>query len=156
MMTADDRLHGSGTTVPRILCVDDNDLCRKLYDIALRRMQCDPEFAHDGAQAYDMIRLDPGRFQLVITDHEMPVMSGLALVTSLRLLAFPGRICVASSVVEGWLQARYEALAVDAFLPKPFRMEAFRRVIEGLLSRNPQDPNHCIGSVSREGTGMHT
>lgn len=56
---------------------------------------------------------------MLITDHYMPRLNGLALVTQLRANGFGGRIVVVSGRIDAVLAAKYRALEVDAMLAKP-------------------------------------
>ena len=67
----------------RILVVDDLPLLRKAIRRALTAT-CDVEEASNGREALDLIDLDPMRFDVVVSDVVMPVMSGIDLFRDLR------------------------------------------------------------------------
>jgi CheY-like chemotaxis protein len=58
-------------------------------------------------------------FDLLITDHSMPGMTGVELVQQVREKSFRGKIMVLSAHLSGEIRAAYEALAVDAMVSKP-------------------------------------
>lgn len=66
----------------RILVVDDMTTTRELERSILTAAGYQVEVAGNGAQALALLR--GGAFDLVVTDIEMPVMDGLALVTAMR------------------------------------------------------------------------
>ncbi|MER3457804.1 MAG: hypothetical protein C4309_03425 [Chloroflexota bacterium] len=66
----------------RILVVDDMVTTRELERSILTAAGYQVEVAGNGAQALALLR--GGAFDLVVTDIEMPVMDGLALVATLR------------------------------------------------------------------------
>ena len=69
----------------RILCVDDEPTVRELLHIYLRREGFEVETAPDGLAAWLIISAHPSRFDAVITDNQMPHMTGLELVEKLRV-----------------------------------------------------------------------
>jgi CheY-like chemotaxis protein len=71
------------TTQPRILLVDDEpsvaSVCREL----LRLLGYEVELATDPREALTRFEAEPQRFDLVVTDHSMPHMTGLQLAVKL-------------------------------------------------------------------------
>ena len=115
----------------RILLVDDDDDTRTLMCEALRRRGLDVE-AVESAQAC-LRRLDAARFDLVVTDVEMPGMSGIELCRALSHRVPPLLAIVVSGLKD--VKTATAALACGAveFLAKPIRATsldaAIRRVI---------------------------
>jgi CheY-like chemotaxis protein len=68
---------------------------------------------------------------LVITNHEMPVLSGLSLTERLRLLSATLPIIMVSAHQSVEPQAR--AVGVAHFLLKPFRITLLVQVLTGVL-----------------------
>lgn len=116
----------------RILYADDMPEMRALARIALGREGHDVECAADGELALAHFRTD-GDFDLVITDHHMPNLNGLELVTRLRELDFPGRIMVFSSELSELVARQYHALRVDRILYKPVFPSALRQTLAELF-----------------------
>lgn len=130
---------GSTATAPaaskrflRILYADDMRELRDVARISLSREGHGIECVEDGRVALARVAADPG-FDLVITDHHMPNMNGLELVTRLRELEFPGRIMVFSSELSSDVAAEYEALKVDRVLYKPVYPSVLRQMIRELF-----------------------
>lgn len=90
---------------------------RPLYELAS---------AQDGETALARMAGDPNPFDVVITDNNMPGVSGLELVRQLRDQEFPGKIMVLSAHLSTEVRAGYEALGVDAMIEKPFSIAALR------------------------------
>jgi CheY-like chemotaxis protein len=101
-----------------ILCVDDHtlvgDALVKLFTAAGYVV----ERADDGEAAWRLLAPDLGRFNVVITDHQMPQLTGLGLVERLRAAKFAGRIIVYSGGLSTAETGDYERLAVDAIVNK--------------------------------------
>jgi CheY-like chemotaxis protein len=87
-----------------------------------------------GEAALERIQAEPGRFALVLSDHNMPGLGGLALVAALRAAGYPGRIVILSAFLTGSVEAQYAALGVDEILSKPFSIERLRLALDRALS----------------------
>jgi putative two-component system response regulator len=104
----------------RVLIVDDDDIALELLSSTLEDAGYSVEVARDGVEALEMLR--SGRFQLVISDWEMPRMNGVELCRAIRKREYFGYIYfilvtareVADDVVQG-LNA-----GADDFISKPF------------------------------------
>ncbi len=67
----------------RILAVDDDPIMREMAVAQLSHPGGDVVTARDGREAWGILDADPG-FDLVISDLEMPVMTGFALCAAIR------------------------------------------------------------------------
>lgn len=117
----------------RILYADDLPELRDVARISFSREGHGIECLPDGRQALDRIRADAG-FDLVITDHHMPHMNGLALVRALREMEYPGKIVVFSSELDPRVTAAYKALHVDRILFKPIFPSVLRQALAELFN----------------------
>lgn len=123
---------GSRIRSLRILFADD---VRELRDIArlfLGREGHTVECVSDGSLALARV-LEDRDFDLVITDHHMPNLNGLELVTKLREIVFPGRIMVFSSELGDEVARHYRKLKVDRILYKPVFPSTLRMVLSELF-----------------------
>ncbi len=119
--------------VIRILYADDLRELRDVARISFTREGHDIDCVADGEQALERIRADAG-FDLVITDHHMPHMNGLALVRGLRELGYPGKILVFSSELDPRVTAAYKAMNVDRILFKPVFPSVLRQALAELFN----------------------
>jgi two-component system chemotaxis response regulator CheY len=103
----------------RVLYADDMKELRLLLEVVLGRDGHKVESVPDGNLALDLLRADPKAYDVVITDHHMPTVSGLELVAKLRAMNFTGRIIVFSSELSEEVDATYRHHKVDFILPKP-------------------------------------
>jgi CheY-like chemotaxis protein len=87
----------------------------------------------DGAAALDRVRAEPGRFSLVLSDHNMPGVGGIALVKALRAARYPGRIVILSGYLTRENEAQYQMLGVDQILSKPFNLDRLRLALDRAL-----------------------
>lgn len=105
--------------------------------MALTRDGHSIECVADGAIALEQIKAAPASFDLLITDHHMPNLNGLELVTALRALPFSAKIIVFSSELSPSVSAAYQQLGVDRILPKPIFPSELRRVLAELFPAAP-------------------
>ena len=87
------------------------------------------EIVPDGEQALSKLIAEPGLFDLLITDNNMPRMTGVELVRRLRDTVFSGKILVLSAHLSRENRAAYNALRVDGMMPKPFDLHQLRALI---------------------------
>lgn len=120
----------------RILYAEDQPLYAQALGFELETGGHTVEIAGDGQQALERIKADPAGFDLVITDHQMPRLDGVGLVTGLRALCFPGRIAVYSSRVGPEESARYRALSVDLIATKSTESGLMRSLVEKIFERS--------------------
>lgn len=105
----------------RVLVVDDDPILQKLLNDLLTGQGYQVVLAGNGKEALSMLESRP--FDHVITDINMPVMDGLALLEALqeRALAVPVIVVSAFSDMENVVRAF--RLGASDFLAKPFRSE---------------------------------
>jgi len=120
----------SGRKRLRVLCAEDDDHLAWMLKMALERAGYSVERVADGQEAFDRIASNLDFFDLLVTDHEMPSVSGLALVGKLRNVSFSGRIIVHSSQLRARDAAAYRSFAVDHIFTKPVQLAELLRVIE--------------------------
>jgi two-component system, chemotaxis family, chemotaxis protein CheY len=116
----------------RILYADDLRELRDVARISFSRDGHGIECVEDGLTALRRVQADPG-FDLVITDHHMPNLNGLELVTALRELPFAGKIMVFSSELSNEVAEQYRRLKVDRILYKPVFPSELRNALRELF-----------------------
>ena len=121
----------------RILYADDMKQLREFMTIMLNREGHTVETVPDGADALEWIDRAPTAFDLLITDHHMPRLTGLELVRAVRHLPFAGKIIVFSSELSELVHERYQRLNVDLILPKPIFPVTFRQLLHQLYATSP-------------------
>jgi len=114
----------------KILAVDDEPSIAQSMRFIFERPLYELASAQDGVAALDRVLTDPNAFDVVITDNNMPDVSGIQLVRQLRARNFAGKILVLSAHLSPEVRAAYEAMAVDAMIDKPFSIKALRQTLE--------------------------
>jgi DNA-binding response OmpR family regulator len=115
----------------RVLLAEDDAQLRSFMAEALDFLGFDVTVAPDGAQA--LKQAEEADFDVVVTDHRMPVLGGIDLVRGLRAGGFRGRICVASGVLSAAERAAYEAMAVDGIAMKPLALAELNGLLRGWI-----------------------
>lgn len=118
--------------VLRILYADDVRELREMTRISFGRAGHDVECVEDGQIALARLAAGPAR-DLLITDHCMPTMDGLELVTRLREQDFRGKILVFCSELSSEVAAAYRALGVDRIIYKPVFPSELRQILTELF-----------------------
>jgi CheY-like chemotaxis protein len=116
----------------KILAVEDETAVAQLLALVLCGPDCRITTAANGAEALIKIAHAARPFDVVITDHQMPVVNGLELVRELRAHHFPGKIAVLSAHLNETNLHAYEELHVDLMLSKPFDVDELRHAIDVL------------------------
>ena len=117
----------------RILYAEDVQELRVVARMILTLLGHTLECFDNGQLAWDRVHPAPDYFDLIITDHHMPVMTGLEFVMLLRTLPFRGKILVFSSDLHSGTAALYQQLNVDRILNKPVPPQVFRQVLAELF-----------------------
>jgi CheY-like chemotaxis protein len=127
----DERLH--------ILTVEDESAVAQLLALVLGGPAAKVISAADGWEALMKIGATARPFDLVITDHHMPRVTGLELVRQLRKREFGGKIVVLSAHLTDENVRAYRELKVDMMISKPFDADELRRAMD-LLIKKPSPP----------------
>jgi DNA-binding response OmpR family regulator len=103
-----------------ILLADDEAEIASLISSVLKRSGHKVDVAEDGRAALELLKEKPGMHDLVITDSNMPYLSGIELIEHLRETRFPGKIILLSGDITSELQDVYQSLNIDRIIQKPF------------------------------------
>ncbi len=114
-----------------ILCADDNIELVGLIAENLQFYGYRVEWVSDGEEALSVIAVNPAKFDLLITDMEMPRLDGHDLVVKARAAGFRGKVIVFAGALSSQDRNRFGALSVEALLDKP----ANHRQLIGIVAR---------------------
>jgi len=103
-----------------ILVVDDEEIVRRMVADVLEMGGYETRTAESGDEAYRLLREAGARYQMVITDNNMPGMQGLELLAKIR--AIDAKMPIVLMTAYGRIETSIEAydLGADGFLLKPF------------------------------------
>ena len=123
----------------RILAVEDEKALAQLLAVVLGGPAAKVTRAADGWEALMKIGVSPQPFDVIITDHRMPRVSGLDLVRRLRKRNFAGKILVLSAHLSDEDIRAYEELKVDMMMSKPFNFDEIQSAV-AVLTKNVSVP----------------
>jgi DNA-binding response OmpR family regulator len=126
-------LQPAGANLPkRILFVDDEPMIRQLHKEVLSDFGYEVKLAEDGAVAWDALQVD--KFDLLITDHEMPKLTGVELLEKLHA----ARVYVPTIMVSGTMPTeelkRHQWPLVEATLNKPYAIGDLLNTVKNILN----------------------
>jgi len=115
----------------RILVADDDGLVRKLSTEVLIDSGYEVDAAADGAAAWEALQIKA--FNLLITDHNMPKLTGVELVKKLRSARMALPVILATGRLPVEELAQNPSLQLAAMLPKPFTVEELLGTVTKVL-----------------------
>ncbi len=118
------------------LVVEDSPTMRQLISFALRRISgCKIIEANDGLDA--LKKLSTHKFDIILTDINMPIMDGLKLVSMVRNDPVHRAIPIIIITTEGAEEDRKRgmALGANAYIPKPIQTADLLGVVNGILGK---------------------
>ena len=121
-----------------ILLVEDNELNREIAVAILHEYGFLVDTAENGAVAVEKIRTsDPGRYDLVLMDVQMPVMDGCTATRRIRALKDPVRaavpiVAMTANVFEEERKRAFDC-GMNGFLSKPIVIEELIDALRGIM-----------------------
>jgi CheY-like chemotaxis protein len=130
---SDDRIP---TGSERIFLIDDEEALVEMGEDILAELGYDVTSRMNGREALALFRLDPSRFDLVITDQTMPEMAGFELVKEMLALRadMPIIMCTGFSHVVDADKAK--AAGIRAFAMKPLTKREIAKTIRKVLDEH--------------------
>jgi DNA-binding response OmpR family regulator len=114
-----------------ILVVDDDTDIRQLSSDVLIHSGYEVDAAADGAAAWEALQIKD--FDLLITDHNMPRLTGVELVRKLRSARMALPVIMATGRLPTEELAQNPPLQLAAMLPKPFSVEELLGIVTKVL-----------------------
>jgi two-component system response regulator CpxR len=115
----------------RILVVDDDSDLRLLYTEALSRPGYHVDAAEDGAAGWKALQTN--NYNLLITEHSLPKLTGVELVRKLRAAHMAVPVVLAAVRLPTYELAQNPSLQLAAMLPKPFYISELLETVRAVL-----------------------
>ena len=131
----------------RILVADDETAVRHLVSVALARAGYHVDAAEDGAIAWEALQVKP--YDLLITDHFMPRITGVELVTKLRSARMALPVVMVTGTVPAHELHQDQSLQLAATLEKPFAISQLLNTVENVL-RATGSPSEQINPMPNQ------
>ena len=119
----------------RTLVVDDNESIRAFLRHFFKLENLPVEIVASGPAALERLRAAPQDFALLVTDCEMPGMTGLELARQARALRADLPMIIFSTSVTVHGPERFLTLGFVAALPKPVGIDKLRAAVRHTLAR---------------------
>jgi DNA-binding response OmpR family regulator len=115
----------------RILVVDGDSDLRQMYAFLLARPGYEVDVAEDGAVGWQALRAH--HYNLLITEHEMPTLTGIELIKMLRAARMDLPVVMAAGRMPTCALARNPWLQLAATLLKPFTADELLNTVKKVL-----------------------
>jgi DNA-binding NtrC family response regulator len=123
----------------RILVVEDDGGVRRFNAALLIRSGYEVDTAENGAAAWDMLQRK--RYDLLVTDNEMPKMSGVELIGRVVAADLPLPVIMATGLLPAHAFARLPWLQPAAMLIKPYTSEELLGKVKQTLNARQRTTN---------------
>ena len=136
-------------TDARVLMVDDQAINRLLLDKQLAYFGCQVTAAESAQEALDQIQ-NGQHFDLILTDINMPGMSGYALASALRANGVTIPILAVTASLLAGERERGLAVGMNGYLVKPFAMDDLEKLLarhvglQNVAALTPQSDSQTI------------
>jgi CheY-like chemotaxis protein len=131
----------------RVLVVDDNlTNCQLMKDI-FDYLGIDCTLCNSGLEALELLVQAIGEehvFDLIITDHQMPVMDGITLVREVKKLLRERPqpfILMLSSLERSMCMEDAEKVGIDMFLSKPVKLHELNNILQSIFEKDEPAEN---------------
>ena len=116
-----------------VLCVDDSASVRQMVSFTLESAGYAPDTAVDGADA--ITKLDQNKYQLIITDLNMPNLDGIGMIRKVRAMPQHAGIPIVMLTTESDETKKMEGKAAGAtgWIVKPFDQAKLVAVVNKLI-----------------------
>lgn len=121
-----------------VLLVEDDTYSQRMTQMMLRQYGVEKlETANNGSKALEMIQQVKGHYDLIISDWNMPEVTGLDLLKEIREMGVRTKFLMLTSNAgkEFVLQAREHR--VDAYIAKPFSSLQLKQKLIALFNIRP-------------------
>ena len=133
-----DAAPGQTNPLRRILVVDDDIAVRQVSTDLLTRSGYHVDVAEDGAVAWNTLQAN--RYDLVVTDHKMPKLTGIQLVNKLRAARMALPVILVSGALPTEELDGHPRLQLAATLLKPFTAEELLLAVTEVLGATARAP----------------
>lgn len=123
--------------IAHILLAEDNHLNAMVAMKSLKKFGYTVDLAKDGKEALDMYQQNPSKYQMILMDHQMPIMDGVEATKMLRrkFEKLPPIIAVTAHAMHGDKDIYIKAGMQD-YLTKPYKPEALDDMIQAWLKKS--------------------
>lgn len=120
----------------KILAVDDSLMIRKLVEAVLTGAGHEVVVANDGVLGLEAARAEV--FDLVLTDLNMPNMSGMSFASKLRRMSEYDAVPIVVLTTESgdYKKNKAKSTGINAWLQKPFDQDRLLAAVDAMLEKS--------------------
>jgi len=118
----------------RILLAEDDAATRDLVQRALGHEGHEVTVTQDGGEALEKLQAAPTRFDVLVTDVQMPGLDGIALVEKGFALNPKLRVVLMSGFADELGRADHLKARISRVITKPFTLEQIRSAVKAALT----------------------
>jgi PAS domain S-box-containing protein len=118
-----------------VLCVDDDPAMVLMVDGLLRRAGYRVTTFEQPAAALARVVADPGAFDIVVSDYNMPEMNGMEFAAALARVAPRLPVIITSGFISDEMRQQAGDLHVGALLQKEYTLERLAGLVHGVLEQ---------------------
>lgn len=115
----------------KVLVVDDMSAIRQVIMAHLRNVGCEPMGVSNGRVALDLLARH--KFDLVLSDWNMPGMDGTQLVSAIRARDKAIPIVMVTAEGDPKLLASLRELGINGYIIKPFKPQALLKLLQKIF-----------------------
>jgi len=123
-----------GGSREKILLVDDERSVAETTDDMLQMLGYDVVVATSGREALRLFRSGPTVFDLIVTDHTMPALSGIELAREILSIRPEMPILLSTGFCDGMMEKKAKTLGIQGIIRKPYVMEELAGMIRETLN----------------------
>ena len=127
-----------------VLYLDDEEALVLLVTRMLERQDYQVSGYTQAEAALAAVRADPGRFDLVVTDYNMPGMSGIDVAEELARIRPDLQVVITSGYISDELRQQAERVGVRHLIYKPNTVEELCEAVRKLTDPKPPDADRPI------------
>ena len=117
----------------RILLAEDDAATRDLVQRALGLEGHEVVVTQDGVEALEKLQAAPTRFDVLVTDVQMPGLDGIALVEKGLAVNAKLRVVLMSGFADEFGRAAHLKDKISRVITKPFTLEQIRSAVKAAL-----------------------
>ncbi len=137
-----------------ILVADDDSAIRYISSYALQEAGYKVSLAHDGEQALSFLHSREFAIDLLLTDLQMPRLSGWELIDAVQKENCTFPILVVSSNQDEWIREKLLAKGCADFMEKPIRLNRLVQQITDLLEKKSQQKGSSLSLEMKNNSNL--
>jgi len=123
----------------RILCVDDDPMILNIAQRVLERQGYSVKTSSNGTDALGSFRQDPGGFDLVLTDLNMPGLRGDKLAAKITAIRPELPVILCTGFRDEITRERADEVGIRAVILKPVDIHELASAIKKVFDDSPSD-----------------